>query len=261
LGGAIPGLWYHIDYDVYDAPLPDATLRFHAQWRQERPTKAVGEQPNVQLHEGANLDGKENYVALEAEGEGHMVGLVLEIDNPHGGWFGEGDDMVFIDGDVWPPSIHGTGTEEIFGGAASPNLEYAGFHTGYHLIENRDYSGVTGMYRWFSDDPIRFTKSIRWTVEHGHANNFAIDYSSVAYWYQREPHAPFPHLPSRADLLPVFRPPFEEARSALIPLAQKAVATVRRDPTYLDRLAEIARHYYRGDFVRFLAELRESGLQ
>jgi hypothetical protein len=260
LGGAIPGVWYHIDYEVYDRPLPDSTLRFHAQWRQERPTVAVGDRPNVQLHGGVNLDGAENYVALEAEGEGHMVGLVLEIDNPHGGWFGEGDDMVFIDGDVWPPSIHGTGTEEIFGGAASPNLEYASHYAGYHLIEEPDYSGVTAMYRWFVEDPIRFTRSLRWTVEHGHANNFAIDYGSVAYWYQREPHAAFPPLPSREQLLPAFRPPYEEARAALAGLAHRAVATVRTDPGYFDRVAGIARRYYRGDFTGFLDELARSEL-
>ena len=53
------------------------------------------------------------------------------------------------------------------------------------------------MYRWFIHDPIRFRRSIRWTIEHGHANNFENDYSSVAYWYQTEPHRPFPSLPAR----------------------------------------------------------------
>ncbi len=260
LGGAIPGLWYHIDYDEYERPLPDATLRFHAQWRQERPTSAVGDQPNVQLHEGTNLDGRENYVALEAEGAGHMVGLVLEVDNPHGGWFGEGDDMVFVDGDVWPPSIHGTGTEEIFGAAASPTVEFAGLYTGYHLIEHADYSGATGMYRWFAEDPIRFRRSIRWTIEHGHANNFAIDYASVASWYQEAPHTPFPPLPSRDEMLPRFGARYEEARAALRPLAERAVATVRQDPTYFDRVASVARRYYHGDFSGFLDELARSGL-
>jgi hypothetical protein len=260
LGGAIPGVWYHIDFEAYDAPLPDSALRFHAQWRQERPTTAVGDKPNVQLHGGTNLDGIENYVALEAEGEGHMVGLVLEVHNPHGGWFGEGDDMVFIDGDVWPPSIHGTGTEEIFGGAASPTVEYAGAYAGYHLIEKPDYSGATAMYRWFVEDPLRFTRSLRWTVEHGHANNFAIDLSSVAYWYQREPHGAFPRLPARDAMLPSFPAAYEEARAVLAPLAERAVATVRTNPDYFNRLAEISRHYYRGDFARFLAELRGAGL-
>jgi D-arabinan exo alpha-(1,3)/(1,5)-arabinofuranosidase (non-reducing end) len=262
LGGAIPGVWYHIDWEEYVDPLPGSVLRFHAQWRQERPTVAVGHQPNVQIHEGVNLDGEENYVALEAAGEGHMVGLVLEIDNPHGGWFGEGDDMVFIDGDRWPPSIHGTGTEEVFGGAASPNLEYASFYTGYHLIENPDYSGLTGMYRWFPEDPIRFTESIRWTIEHGHANNWSLDCFSIAYWYQSEPHAAFPELPSRQAMLPPLRPPYEEARAALMPLAHRAVSLVRsgEDPAYFDRLAAIARRYYQGDFSGFLTALRDSGL-
>lgn len=262
LGGAIPGVWFHIDYDEFDDEPPSDTLRFHAQWRQERPTAAVGDEPNVQLHEGTNLDGIENYVALEAAGDGHMIGLVLEIDNPHGGWFGEGDDMVFIDGDGWPPSIHGTGTEEVFGGAASPNVEYAGLYTGYHLIENADYSGVTAMYRWFAQDPIRFTESIRWTIEHGHANNFAIDYASIGYWYQTEPHATFPTLPDRVALLPSLRPPYQDARDALMPLAHEAVRLVRAgDPGYFDRLADVARFFYQGHFEEFLHRLDASGLR
>ena len=120
LGGALPALWYHIDYETYHAPPPADTLRFHAQWRQERPTVAVGPRPNVQLHGGVNLDGADNYVALEAVGAGQMVGLLLEINNVAGGWYGEGDDMVFVDGDSWPPSIHGTGTEEISAAAHAP---------------------------------------------------------------------------------------------------------------------------------------------
>lgn len=262
LGGAIPGLWFHIDWEEYGTPLPPDVLRFHAQWRQESPTAPVGDSPNVQIHDGVNLDGAENYVALEAEGRGHMVGLFLEIDNPRPGWFGEGDDMVFIDGDRWPPSIHGTGTEEVFGGAASPNVEYAGHFTGYHHIENRDYSGLAGMYRWFVEDPIRFDESIRWTIEHGHANNWEATYSSVAYWYQTEPHVEFPAMPGRDAMLPALRSPYEEARAALMPLAHRAVALVRsgEDPSYFDKLADIARLYYMGDFAGFLAALRRSGL-
>src|SRR5262245_21054502 len=99
LGGALPAPCYHIDYETYDAPPPRATLRFHAHWRQERPTVAVGPHPNVQLHGGINLDGADNYVALEASGAGQMIGLQLEINNVAGGWYGEGDDMVFVDGD------------------------------------------------------------------------------------------------------------------------------------------------------------------
>lgn len=139
------------------------------------------EPANHQLHQGVNLDGGENYVALSASGRGHMVDLVLSVDNKAGGWWGEGDDMVFVDDDTWPPSIHGTGTEEVFGGGACPAREDSGPYHGFHLIERVDFAGLTGMYRWSVHDPLGFRKSIRWTIEHGHANNFANDYSSVAF--------------------------------------------------------------------------------
>lgn len=212
LGGLAAAYWYHIEWEEHDAPPDQDVLRFHAQFRQERPTTAVGETKNVQFHDGENIGGEDNYVALNAQGAGHMVGLHLEINNIQGGWYGEGDDMVFIDGDGWPPSIHGTGSEEIFGGGASPTYEYAGPYSGFHLVESPDFSGLVGMYRWYLHDPIRFRSSIRWTIEHGHANNFANEYTSVAYWYQSEPHESFPPLPARDEMRPPLGEVYEEAR-------------------------------------------------
>ncbi len=58
------------------------------------------------------------------------------------------------------------------------------------------------MYRYHIEDPVHFQKSIRVTIEHGHANNLSNDYSSTAYWYQTEPHAAFPALPSVVERLP-----------------------------------------------------------
>ena len=86
LGGLLPAFWYHIEYEAYDRPPPSDALRFHAQWRQEKPTVAVGPHPNVQLHSGVNLDGADNYVALDAAGAGQMVGLLLQVNNIAGGW-------------------------------------------------------------------------------------------------------------------------------------------------------------------------------
>ena len=254
LGGVFPALWYHIDYDSYDAPLPPETLRFHAQWRHECPTVAVGE-PNVQLHEGTNLDGRDNYVALDANGAGQMVGLLLQINNRAGGWYGEGDDMVFVDGDVWPPSIHGTGTEEIFGGGACPATEYSGPYHGFHLIESSDYAGLVGAYRWYVHDPIRFQRSLRWTVEHGHANNFANDYVSVAYWYQAEPHAEFPPLPSRDAMRPPLAPPYEEAHASFFGAFTAALAELPNQQA-LYRVARIGESFYAGHFAETLWQLR-----
>jgi hypothetical protein len=192
-------LWYHVNYERF--PELDPQLgRFHAQWRRENLTTA-GPQPDG-LWQGANLSGEKNYVLLEAEGQGNLAGIVLSVDNVHGGWWGEGDDMIFVDGEPFPPSYHGTGTEEVFGGGACPSDEYAGPYHGFHLIANERWGGKTGMYRFYVHDPVRFRRSIRVSIEHGHNNDLANDYTSMAYWYQREPHRPFPPLPSREARLP-----------------------------------------------------------
>ncbi|MBN1346813.1 MAG: DUF2961 domain-containing protein [Phycisphaerae bacterium] len=195
------GIWYHIDYESY--PTPPSWMRevgrFHAQFRRQRLEKDT-------QSGGINKTGARNYVILEARGRGHLAGYMLGVDNIVGDWWGEGDDMIFIDGETWPPSYHGTGTEEIFGGGAAPSDEYSGPYVGFHLVENRDneqWYGKNAMYRLFARDPVRFRKSIRVTIEHGHANDMANDYSSVAYWYQEEPHAPFPALPTSAERRPI----------------------------------------------------------
>lgn len=253
LGGAVGALWYHVDYEVYSDALPPDALRFHAHYRQERQTRAVGEHINKTLHDAINLDGRENYVALDTVGSGQMTGLHLQVLNQAGGWYGEGDDMVFVDDQDWPPAIHGTGTEEIFGGGACPSVEYSSPYTGFHLVESPTFDGLVGMYRWFVNDPIRFRERLRWTVEHGHANNFSNGYASVAYWYQT-PQAPaFPDLPSRDDLLPPLDTRYPEFEVRLFRLAREA-----RDSGDLiarHRLNRCATAFYRGDWDAVSREL------
>ncbi len=209
-GGLGGRLWCHIDYEKLDEPLPADIGRFHAQWRRENPT-VVNEPPAMDAKRAfwgnCNIDGKDNYVLLEAEGQGHVAGIFLQVNNIQGGWYGEGDDMIFIDDDTWPPSIHGTGSEEVFGGGACPNVEYAGHYHGFLLVENKDgedFKGLNAMYRWYVHDPVRFHKRIRHTIEHGHCNDYANDYASVAYWYQTEPHGAFPVLLPPVERRPRF---------------------------------------------------------
>jgi hypothetical protein len=257
LGGVLGALWYHVDYEVYETPLPEDVLRLHAVFRTERRTVPMGERPNVQLHDGVNLTGEDNFVALNTVGSGRMVGLVLQVQNPNGPvWYGEGDDMVFVDGEPWPPSIHGTGTEEIFGGGACPSTEYASLYSGFHLIESPAFDGLVGMYRWYVPDPIHFTTSLRWTIEHGHANNFASGYTSVAYWYQ-EPAAALPELEASADIALELGDDYERAHSAVT--AAAAVALETEDPEEasrrFDELCRVADPLYRGDFERARANV------
>jgi hypothetical protein len=213
----VPAVWYQIEYEKMDA-LPPNSGRFHATWHRANPTKAVGEVINQTLHEGINDTGKDNYVLLDAEGHGALAGIFLNIDNAIGNWYGEGDDMIFIDGEPWPPSLHGTGTEDYFSGAYCPHQE---FHTPYAGITQYSgsptwtehdwpFRGKNSMYRFHIEDPIRFEKSIRVTIEHGHNNKLTNDYSSTAYWYQFEPHGRFPKLPPvKKRLVRPDWPPFE----------------------------------------------------
>ncbi len=202
--------YFYIDYEAY-AELEPGLGQFHAWWNRENPTEGWGEDGDPQIPEVwkvPNLDGKENYLILEAEGKGQYVGCNLNVDcfrRRKLDWYGEGDDMIFIDGEPWPPRLHGTGTEDYFNTAYSPREEYnAPYHgvTVYSGTPDWPYKGKNSLYRFHIEDPIQFEKSIRVTIEHGHANNLSHDYSSTAYWYQIEPHKPFRPLPPVEKRLP-----------------------------------------------------------
>ena len=195
-------LYYYVDYELTGTSDPELG-RFHAQWRRENPCDGIDETglTNDEFQfGGTNTDGAGNYVILEAEGEGHYVGCNLNIENlrktglNNFNWYGEGDDMIFVDGEPFPPSLHGTGTEDYFNTAWCPTQEYNAPYHGLILPGGQNWWGKVSLYRFHVDDPVRFQQSIRVTIEHGHANRRSDDYSSTAYWYQTEPHAAFPGL-------------------------------------------------------------------
>lgn len=203
-------LYFYIDYEEYES-IPDDMLYFHATWNRVLPTVGHNE-GSFKTHEdwcftGENTTGDENYVILNATGRGHYVGCNLNIDNfnesPLWDWPGEGDDMIFIDGEKWPPNIHGTGTEDYVNMAWCPTQEYNGPYHGLILGGDPNWKNKITYYRYHIQDPIPFTKDIRVTIEHGHNNNRSDDWSSTAYWYQTEPHMKFNPLPKKEDRLPI----------------------------------------------------------
>jgi len=201
--------YYYIDYVQVDA-LPDNELRFHARWNRECPTDGIPDEGvDNAFYEfgGKNTTGAGNYVILEAEGKGHYVGCNFNVHNlrmtREWNWYGEGDDMIFIDGEPWPPSLHGTGTEDYFNTAWCPQQEVCTPYHGIILGGGPNWSGKITTYRYHILDPILFEKSIRVTIEHGHNNHRSDDISSTAYWYQTEPHRPYAPLPKVAHRLPL----------------------------------------------------------
>jgi hypothetical protein len=192
-------IYYQIDYTLTEVPA-DAAY-FHAQFRRVNP-----------------LPRKEVYTILDGvKGRGQYVGTYMAWGTNKPGWWGEGEIKFYLDGDTQFPTICGTGTEDYFCGsynfenrATHQNQEFSTPYSGLHQVIRPDglYSSQQrfGLYRWHIMDPIRFEQDLRVTIQalgwgaDGRYRALTEDLASVAFWYQTEPHAPFPKLPDREAL-------------------------------------------------------------
>ncbi len=199
-GKADVGAYYsNIDYMLVPS-LPEDALYFHAQYRQAT--------PNIALKgEKLNPTGEKNYVYCETRGRGNLMGVTLGVLLNADGWMGEGDDMIFVD-DPSKPVIIGTGSEDYFLGSwnfggrdgATP---FAHHYYGAPLIIMPERTGGRYCcYRWHGDNPVTFTKYLKHTMEHGHANDRGDNFFSCAYWYQTEPYTDFPAMPAVEERIP-----------------------------------------------------------
>ncbi len=204
-GKADVGSFYsNIDYQAV-ASLPSDALYFHAQYRQSAPAvPSTGESAKL------NLDGAKNHVYAEARGRGHLMGVTLGVLQNAEGWWGEGDEMIFVD-DETKPLIVGTGSEDYFlgswnFGALDGVPPFAHRMYGAHMIAAAEkVGGMYCCYRWHGDNPVTFTRYLKHTMEHGHANDRGDNFYSVGYWYQVEPYTDFPALPTVDARIPRVR--------------------------------------------------------
>jgi Protein of unknown function (DUF2961) len=192
-------IYYQIDYAK--APVPADAAYFHAQFRRVNP-----------------LPYKQVYTILEnVKGKGQYVGTYLAWGVHNNGWWGEGEIKFYFDGDKEFPTINGTGTEDYFNGS----YDFENPETHKYDTFTSPYSGLAqvlksdglyqsqqrfGLYRWHIPDPIRFDRDLRVTIQAlGWQSGqrylpLMDDISSVAFWYQTEPHTPFPKLPDKDHL-------------------------------------------------------------
>jgi hypothetical protein len=199
----VNSFYSNIDYKLVPS-LPDDIAYFHAEYRQATPNQA---QQYSSSSQEINKDGKNNYTFVEARGKGHLMGITLGVAQNSENWFGEGDEMIFID-DENSPAITGTGTEDYICGA----WDFGGKDTAIafaHLYNGAPYIAIperTGgrycLYRWHADAPVTFNRYLKHTIEHGHADNRHDCYYSVAYWYQSQPYTDLAKLPPAADRIP-----------------------------------------------------------
>lgn len=191
-------LFYQIDYTETEVP-KDAAY-FHAQFRRSNPTQ-----------------GSIHTLLDKVSGKGQYVGTYMAVGVTNNGWWGEGEIKFYMDGDTKFPTINGTGTEDYFLGSYDfedpVSHQYDTFTTPYSgLAQVIKPDGLYatqerfGLYRWHIQDPIRFEKNLKVTIQDlgwrsdGRYLQQHSDISTVSYWYQTEPHNPFPKFPSKDEL-------------------------------------------------------------
>lgn len=186
----ISGFFYQISYILGE--IPENSAYFHAQWR-----RSVTKREDPQ-----------HIILDNIKGKGHYVGTFLCWNQLSNGWWGEGEVKFFIDGDREYPTICTTGTEDYFGGAwGFAGENYSTAFLGYPYCKKGDISKHF-LYRWHILDPIRFKENLKVTIQtlgwypDGKFQPLSEDISSVAYWYQTEPHNKFPEIPSLEERWP-----------------------------------------------------------
>ncbi len=163
-----------LSYRIVHAPLDDppaGLMHFKCKYRREEVCSTF------------------DYPFLECQGRGRFVGAALAVDDAWRSWWGEGDEKIWVDDDVFP-SFFGTGSEDFFGDAWGIRTLQETFFACSFLDHNRDHAW-TCCYRWMVPDDVPFQKRFRATIENYPETIFGTravkwdeDYTSTAYWYQ-----------------------------------------------------------------------------
>lgn len=173
-------LYFYIDYHIFAKPIKDIHY-FHVRFRETDPPER----------------GKPVLLA-DVQGDGHFVGMVMGNRTRTPAWFGEGDDIITVDGQV---SFLGTGTEDYFCDAwgFQHYRQFSDLYHGAPFLDERGIGARTSAYRFHILDPIPFRKSFKFEIEHwpwlSPIPNTGRDYfSSTSFWYQKKIHQPWPRL-------------------------------------------------------------------
>jgi hypothetical protein len=242
------GLYWSVEWEKRE--IPDDVPYFYAQYRQANPPKTGSD-----------------YLIADITGKGHYAGTVLSVRASHPGWFGEGDDRFYIDGDTIP-TLQGTGTEDYINDAWAfrvvnrPNYGvtiWEGMNAGSHITA----------YRWNVTDPVFFEDSLRFAIEHkgnlffenyaladGYTDRRPDFFSSVAYWYQQGKPKAFPQLPPAHERMPPFRlVQVDEILAGKLP----AHVQLHEDNSYTNKKGLQFIPGHEGESISLPFEIEESG--
>jgi hypothetical protein len=142
--------------------------RFHAKWHRDEFLSNV---PELDI----------DWPFLRTTGSGRFVGMMLHVWNPRGGWWGEGDEKFFVNGEKFP-STFGTGSEDYFGYAwCDPGLFEHAFHN--QTRNDGENRGHVSVNRWHIADNVPFERSFDGVIEKYFPDHRPTLYASIAYWY------------------------------------------------------------------------------
>jgi hypothetical protein len=210
---------WEVSHATLDHAKAKSLLRFHAKWHRDAflPKRA---------------DREIDWTLLTTTGTGRYVGTQLHVWNPRGGWWGEGDEKWFVDGEKFPSSI-GTGSEDYFGFAWSSGSP---FHEPLHgQPVNEGNNGHASLYRWHIADDIPFQTGFEGAIEKYFPNSRPTLYAAVAFWYlDAGGKDPYKEIPV-ADRIGYWTPPPPEVPLAnLITPTADPTGTVEKDPQIIE---------------------------
>ena len=194
----VDALYYNLDYRL-DKKAPRDIRYFHTQYRTYFPAPV-----------GSNL------TICETKGAGHFVGTFVALMANSDGWWGEGNDSFFVDGEA-KAGITGTGTEDYFCGGWDFGHAFWTPYFGVPYYDNAEKGGekrgiLNTAYRWHIQDPVPFKKSLLFTLEHGRAGwdkdrkPFTNHYTTVGFYYVDHPEHDGLAIPAYKDRVPVLIP-------------------------------------------------------
>ena len=183
---------YGIDYEV-DPAYTQEKSRLHCTWHRSNPVQD-GAAPLDQVVKPSEVGGKNTFntrhTILHVKGHGHYVGNFLRVFTRSPNWWGEGVTFFHRDGET---TVHSPGTEDEYGSCWGFGGTFCYPYCGY--LENQ--TGNNRMFRWYLNNPVRFRESLKveiqsiYTPSNAPFRGGADDFTSVAFWYQEEPHQSF----------------------------------------------------------------------
>jgi hypothetical protein len=148
-------------------------LYFYASWRQER---------GIKLSNAEDNENATDWNFATINGECVYKGDVLTLYNYSPGWYGEGDEKIWVDNDKFP-SHFGTGTEGYYNSSHAPVVPFQTPFGGAPRADLKSSHGYNTFFRTRNLDGIPFSQRLKFDMEIMGLKDGTVDYAATSFWY------------------------------------------------------------------------------